>query len=90
MLLALQLLGATVVPPSDTVLEPWVAPKLVPDTAEMVREEPGVPELDDKLMVGTVTPPLLPSIRKEAPENTAELLDVLVNVAELITFVPFL
>jgi hypothetical protein len=88
MVLALQLLGATVVPPSDTVLEPWVAPKFVPDTAEMVREEPGVPELADKLIVGSDTPPPIPSIRKDELGKSDVLLDVLDKDAEVITFVP--
>jgi hypothetical protein len=86
--LALQLLGVTVVLPSDTVLDPCEAPKLVPDPAEMVKEEPGVPELADKLIVGSDTPPPVPSIRKDVPGKSDVLLDVLDKDAEVITFVP--
>jgi hypothetical protein len=54
----------------------------------MVREEPGVPELADKLIVGSDTPPPVPSIRKDALGKSDVLLDVLDKDAEVITFVP--
>jgi hypothetical protein len=63
----------------------------VPDTALIVRDDPEIPELGDKLMTGIDAPlaPLFPSIWKEGFGKADGLLEVLDTVADVIVFVPF-
>ena len=83
MLVALQLVGAAAIPLNLTVLDPWLAPKLVP---AIVTAVPTGPAVGFRLeMLGAVVPPPL-GVPADPPEQPTLNNDKLMHARKRIVF----